>query len=310
MLRCVNLKQSDRLKSPDVLADECGCQHVLACVSVEKALRIIALILMCRLVGYLGSSIGLDELLYKPEHSLHHQSYNPQELKSGVVCADGVGVGWYDALGQPFIYRNTIPIWNDPNLEDLSHYVKSDCALGYVRLAEAGSTLDMSNCQPFRSDKLLFVHNGAIANFQETLYRPIRSSLSDSTYRLIKGITDSEHIFALLCEQLQSSPESTLLEALRTTLNTLSDMAKEYDTSFSANLIVSDGRSLCASRYAYGTEAPTLYWSTNDVNHPTDITVASEPLSDQKWLSFAPQTTLFVKAKSLQPLTSILETAA
>ncbi len=310
MLRCVNLKQSDRLKSPDVLADECGCQHVLACVSVGKALRIIALILMCRLVGYLGSSIGLDELLYKPEHSLHHQSYNPQELKSGVVCADGVGVGWYDALGQPFIYRNTIPIWNDPNLEDLSHYVKSDCALGYVRLAEAGSTLDMSNCQPFRSNKLLFVHNGVIANFQETLYRPIRSSLSDSTYRLIKGITDSEHIFALLCEQLQSSPESTLLEALRTTLNTLSDMAKEYDTSFSANLIVSDGRSLCASRYAYGTEAPTLYWSTNDVNHPTDITVASEPLSDQKWLSFAPQTTLFVKAKSLQPLTSILETAA
>ena len=282
----------------------------MACVSVGKALRIIALILMCRLVGYLGSSIHLDELLYKPEHSLHHQSFNPQELKSGVVCADGVGIGWYDAVGQPFIYRNTIPLWNDTNLEELSHYVKSDCALGYVRLAEAGSTLDMSNCQPFRSDKLLFVHNGAIANFQETLYRPIRSSLSDSTYRLIKGITDSEHIFALLCEYLQSSPKSSLLDALRATLNTLTDMAKEHDTSFSANIIVSDGRSLCASRYAYGTEAPTLYWSTHDVNHPSNVTVASEPLSNQKWLPFAPQSTLFVKAKSLQPLTSVLENAA
>jgi len=282
----------------------------LACVSVGKALRIIALILMCRLVGYLGSSIQLDELLYKPEHSLHHQSFNPQELKSGVVCADGVGVGWYDALGEPFIYRNTIPLWNDTNLEELSHYVKSDCALGYVRLAEAGSTLDMSNCQPFRSDKLLFVHNGAIANFQETLYRPIRSSLSDSTYRLIKGMTDSEHIFALLCEYLQSSPKSSLLDALRATLKTLTEMATEYDTSFSANVIVSDGQSLCVSRYAYRTEAPTLYWYTHDVNHPSDVTVASEPLSDQKWLPFAPQSTLFVKAKSLQPLTSVLETAA
>jgi glutamine amidotransferase len=277
---------------------------------VKKALQIIVIILMCRLVGYLGSSIQLDELLYKPEHSLYHQSYNPQELKSGVVCADGVGIGWYDDNGKPFIYRNTIPMWNDSNLEELSHYVKSDCAVGYVRMAQAGETQDLSNCQPFRSDKLLFVHNGAIANFQETLYRPIRESLSDSSYRQIKGITDSEHIFALLLDKWHSSPKSTLLDALRTTLKTLTDMAREYDTSFSANVIVSDGRSLCASRYAYGTEVSTLYWSTHDVNHPTHITVASEPLSDRKWLPFAPQSTLFVKAKSLQPVTSILENAA
>jgi glutamine amidotransferase len=277
---------------------------------VKKALQIIVIILMCRLVGYLGSSIQLDELLYKPEHSLYHQSYNPQELKSGVVCADGVGIGWYDALGQPFIYRNTIPMWNDTNLEELSHYIKSDCGVGYVRMAVTGETQDLSNCQPFRSGKLLFVHNGAIANFQETLYRPIRESLSDSAYRLVKGITDSEHIFALLSEHWQLCPNSTLLDALCTTLITLTDMAKKYDTSFSANLIVSDGQSLCASRYAYGTEAPTLYWSCNDVNHPTHITVASEPLSDQKWLPFAPQSTLFVKAKSLQPTISVLETAA
>jgi ergothioneine biosynthesis protein EgtC len=277
---------------------------------VKKLLQTIVLIRMCRLVGYLGTSIQLKELLYTPQHSLYHQSYNPQELKSGVVCADGVGIGWYDEHGKPFIYRNTIPMWNDSNLQELSHYINSDCALGYVRLAQTGDTLNSSNCQPFRNDKLLFVHNGAIANFEQTLYRPIRQRLSDSTYRLIRGITDSEHIFALLCEQLQSSPKSTLLDALRATLNTLTDMAKEYDTSFSANVIVSDGRALCASRYAYGTEAPTLYWSTDNVNHPTHITVASEPLSDQKWLSFAPQSTLFVKAKSLQPCTSIWESAA
>ena len=279
---------------------------MLACVRVGKVLQIIVLILMCRLVGYLGSSIQLDELVYKPEHSLYHQSYNPKELKSGVVCADGVGIGWYDDEGKAFIYRNTIPIWNDSNLEELSHYVKSDSAVGYVRLAEAGSTLDISNCQPFRSDKLLFVHNGAIANFQETLYRPIRSSLSDPAYRQIKGITDSEHIFALLSEQWQFSPNCTLLDALRTTLITLTDMASKYDTSFSANVIVSDGQALCASRYAYGTEASTLYWSTDDVNHPTRIIVASEPLSNQEWFPFAPQSTLFVKANSLQPVTSLL----
>lgn len=265
---------------------------------------------MCRLVGYLGKSIQLDELLYKPQHSLYHQSYNPQELKSGVVCADGVGIGWYDDNGKPFIYRNTIPLWNDTNLEELSHYVKSSCAVGYVRLAQTGETQDLSNCQPFRSDKLLFVHNGAIANFQETLYRPIRETLSDSTYRQIKGVTDSEHIFALLLDQWQSSPKITLVDALRATLETLTDMARKYDTSFSANIIVTDGHAIAASRYAYDKEAPSLYWHCDNQSHPTQVTVASEPLSEQKWYPFTPQSTLFFQAKSLQPLTSILESAA
>lgn len=261
---------------------------------------------MCRLVGYLGNTIQLDELLYKKEHSLYHQSYNPKELKSGVVCADGVGMGWYDEAGKAFIYRNTIPIWNDPNLEELSHYVKSNCAVGYVRLTGTGQSLDISNCQPFRNARLLFVHNGEINNFQETLYRPIRESLSDSTYRLIKGMTDSEHIFALLVEMWQSSPDSTLLEALRATLQKLSDLARDYDTSFSANIIVSDGNAIAASRYAYQTEAPTLYWSSDDANHPTQVIIASEPLSSHNWLAFPTQSTLFVKADSLKPVTSVL----
>ncbi len=264
---------------------------------------------MCRLVGYLGNTIRLDELLYKPEHSLYHQSYAPLELKSGVVCADGVGVGWYDEAGKPSIYRNTVPIWNDPNLEELSHYVQSTGAVGYVRLAGMGESLNISDCQPFRSGRLLFVHNGEIANFQETLYRPLRDSLSDSTYRLIKGMTDSEHIFALLVEIWQSSPEDTLLEALRATLQKLSDLAKEHDTSFSANIIVSDGKELVAARYAHRMQAPTLYWSCDDLNCPTQVTVASEPLSSQSWTDFPEQSTLFVQLGSLQPTTSLLESA-
>ncbi len=261
---------------------------------------------MCRLVGYLGNSIQLDELLYKQEHSLYNQSYNPLELKSGVVCADGSGVGWYDEAGKPFIYRNTIPMWNDPNLKELSQYVQSTCALGYVRLTGTGESLDISNCQPFRSGNLLFVHNGEITNFQQTLYRPIRDCLSDSTYRLIKGMTDSEHIFALLVEIWQSSPDSTLLSALRATLQKLTHLAKEHDTSFSANVIVSDGQAIATSRYAYRTQAPTLYWSCDDANHPTRVTIASEPLSDQNWTPFPDESTLFVQAESLQPTTSLI----
>jgi glutamine amidotransferase len=265
---------------------------------------------MCRLIGYFGDNIRLDELLYKQEHSLYNQSYNPLELKSGFVCGDGVGVGWYDEAGKPFIYRNTIPLWNDPNLKDLSQYVQSACSVGYVRLAGTGEPLDISNCQPFRSGKLLFVHNGEISNFQQTLYRPIRDRLGDSTYRLIKGLTDSEHIFALLVEIWQSCGDRTLSSALAIALDKLTDLAQKYDTSFSTNIIVSDGQSVAAVRYAYGTQAPTLYWYCDDVTHPSRVIVASEPLSNQNWTAFPEQSMLFVQADSLVPTISLLEISA
>lgn len=265
---------------------------------------------MCRLFGYIGNSIRLDKLLYKQEHSLYHQSFNPLELKSGVVCADGVGVGWYDEAGKSFIYRNTVPLWNDPNLKELSQYVKSACTVGYVRLAGTGEPLDISNCQPFRSGKLLFVHNGEISSFPQTLYRPIRDRLSDSAYNLIKGMTDSEHIFALFVDIFQSSPNSTLLSALRATLQTLTQLAQKHDTSLSTNLIVSDGQAVVAVRYAYQTQAPTLYWSCDDGNNPKQFIVASEPLSSQNWTAFPEQSILVVQADSLVPTITLLDGVA
>lgn len=50
---------------------------------------------MCRLLAYLSSPVSLENLLYKPEHSLIVQSYQPCEMLSGVVNADGFGVSWY-----------------------------------------------------------------------------------------------------------------------------------------------------------------------------------------------------------------------
>lgn len=152
------------------------------------------------------------------------------------------------------------------------------------------------------------MHNGEISNFQQTLYRPIRESLSDSTYRLIKGTTDSEHIFALLVEMRQSSPDSTLLSALNTTLQKLTELVSEHNTSFSANVIVSDGQAVAAIRYAYRTQAPTLYWSYDELKQPNQVIVASEPLSNnQNWTVFGEQSALFVEAQSLQPTISLLE---
>jgi len=238
-------------------------------------------------MGYLGPPVQIDYLLYKPEHSLIVQSYQPQEMTSGVVNADGLGIGWYHPQReiQPFTYKNTLPIWNDTNLPELSRYIESGCVLGYVRSATAGQALDLSNCQPFREDRLLFIHNGYISNFRKTLYRPIRDRLTDQIYQSINGTTDSEHIFALLINQLQANPNHSIHQALQSTLLTLTELAREAQVSFCANAIATDGHQLVASRYAFGTNQPTLYWLRDDPTYPEAIMIASEPLFAGTWNS-------------------------
>jgi glutamine amidotransferase len=251
---------------------------------------------MCRLLGYLGSPISLEKLLYSPEHSLIVQSYQPREMNSGVLNADGFGVGWYHSQKDtnPFTYKNILPIWNDVNLPSLSRYVESRCVLGYVRSATAGQAVDLSNCQPFESDRLLCIHNGRIENFRQTLYRAIRDRLSDVAYQGIKGNTDSEHIFALLLDELQAQPSATLEQALQTVLLDLDRLAKSHQVAASINTIVSDGHRLVASRFASDQQAPSLYWLRDDPAFPEAVIIASEPIFAGNWNSFPEQSIITV----------------
>jgi ergothioneine biosynthesis protein EgtC len=240
---------------------------------------------MCRLLAYVGIPVNLEPLLYEPEHSLIVQSYQPHEMLSGVVNADGYGIGWYDLKkdSEPFIYKNILPIWNDTNLPSISRYVESSNILAYVRSATLGQALDMSNSQPFQYKNLSFIHNGRIDKFKKTLYRPIRSQLSDEIYQWIAGSTDSEHFFAMILNKLTANPDKTIEQALHATLLELQEMCLSYDTYALANLVISDGKRLVASRYATKSPAPSLYWTKNDPNFPNSVIIASEPLFTGNW---------------------------
>ena len=233
---------------------------------------------MCRLLGYLGQPVLLDRLISQPDHSLIVQSYQPKEMTAGLLNADGFGVGWYHPTREtePFSYRNTLPIWNDVNLQSLSRYIESGCVLANVRSATAGLATDLSNCQPFRYASIMGVHNGFIQNFRRTLYRPMRDRLSNLAYEFVQGLTDSEHIFASVIDELETS--ANLTEAVQRTLKGLSELGEKHQTPFSANLILSDGFQLVASRYAQGVPTPTLYYLQNGSDFPQSVLVASEPL--------------------------------
>jgi len=241
---------------------------------------------MCRLLGYLGKSIELNKILYEPEHSLIVQSYQPKEMEEALLNADGFGVGWYDdrKIADPYRYRNIQPIWSDLNLPSISKYVRSECILSYVRSATPGLAVDLSNCQPFSDDRLLFIHNGYIKNFRKTLYRSIRNCLNDYTYELIKGTTDSEHIFALIIDRIQAKEAIDLKVALQEALSKLTYFANKQ-IYFSANVMISDGKQIVASRYASKSPAPTLYWLKDDPQYPESVILASEPLFKGNWKS-------------------------
>ncbi|MGB7085030.1 MAG: ergothioneine biosynthesis protein EgtC [Phormidesmis sp.] len=249
---------------------------------------------MCRLLGYLGPPVSLDQLLLKPAHSILAQSYQPHEMKSAILNADGFGIGWYGDRPRempPFIYRNPLPMWNDQNLADLCRYVRTPSLLTNVRSATDKMPIEMSNCQPFARQQMLFVHNGLIENFYQSLYRPIREQLCDVAYRSIKGQTDSEHIFALLVHHLEMQPDMDLADALQRTVEQLAQMAKKADVHISVNILLSTGDRLIALRFDNQQQAPSLYLLKHSQRFPSSVILASEPLFEDDWQPY-PQSNL------------------
>lgn len=244
---------------------------------------------MCRLLGYVGKPLALQTLISDPPHSLVVQSYQPREMTAGLLNADGFGLAWYD-LGKspyPFTYRSELPIWNDVNLPSLQRYVVSDCFLAGIRSATPGQGFGWQNCPPYCFDRFSFIHNGFIENFRTSLLRPLRSLLQDEFYHLIHGVTDSEHIFALLMQFYHQQQD--LVQALGLTIATVLELSQRYGVRSALNIIVSDGVSLVATRCASAAPVPSLYKLRTDYG----VIVASEPLwEDERWQGFAPQSTI------------------
>jgi ergothioneine biosynthesis protein EgtC len=247
---------------------------------------------MCRLLAYLGPTVQLDKLIYHHDHSLIVQSYQPREMETAILNADGVGLGWYHPTRktEPFVYRNTLPAWNDINLPHLCRYAESGTVLAYVRSATPGLAVDLHNCQPFTAGPLCFVHNGYVEQFRHTLYRPMREGLPDDIYRTIHGLTDSEHIFAMVQHRLRET-HTTLATALYHVLEQLCYAAADHGIRVAANIVISDGEQMVASRYDTTGNAPSLYWLQNHPQFPNSVLVASEPLFAADWVC-CPENTL------------------
>src|SRR5437588_5090608 len=90
---------------------------------------------MCRLLGYLGEPVPLEDLFYKPDSSFIAQAYSPRMLH--MLNLAGFGMTAWDRAShdaeEPFAYRSAALPFFDANLKALSQKVRASALIAHVR---------------------------------------------------------------------------------------------------------------------------------------------------------------------------------
>jgi glutamine amidotransferase len=246
---------------------------------------------MCRWLAYSGSPVLIEELLYKPAHSLIDQSLHSR-LGAETTNGDGFGIGWYsEAAPRPAVFRSVEPAWNERNLRELAGHIASPLVFAHIR-ASTGGAVQQTNCHPFRHGNWLWMHNGFIGDF-ERVKRDLRLAVDPELYPQIEGTTDTETFFYLaLTLGLEEDPPGAVARAV----GLIEAVAREHAVEHPIQMTVAttNGEDLWAFRYSSVGTARSLFFSTavetlrhiypeNELFQQIDAEtrlVVSEPLGD------------------------------
>jgi glutamine amidotransferase len=241
-------------------------------------------------MAYSGDPILAHELLFRPEHSIIDQSLHSR-MGATTTNGDGFGIGWYGESLAPAVFKSIEPAWNDRNLQEVSREIRTRLFFAHIR-ASTGTPVQRSNCHPFRHDRWLWMHNGAIRDFHNTK-RDLIMAVDPLLYPDIDGSTDSETLFYLaLTFGLNDDPFEAVARAIGFVEKVGHDHGVDYP--FQGTVATSNGESIWAFRYSSEGKSRSLYFSTNVATlrqlHPEveilhglgDETrlVVSEPLGD------------------------------
>jgi predicted glutamine amidotransferase len=216
---------------------------------------------MCRWLAYSGSPIPIEEVLFKPAHSLVIQSLKARNSPTTMTNGDGIGVGWYGRGGDARLYRSTNPAWNDRNLKELAAEVESKMFLAHVR-SSTGGAVQQTNCHPFRFGKWLFMHNGEIHGWLQ-VKRDLAMAVDPALFTSIEGTTDSELMFYIaLTFGLEKDPPGAVAKMV----GLVEKVARSHgiDKAIQMTLAIADGVRIWFFRYASpGCKPGSLYFSTD-----------------------------------------------
>lgn len=238
---------------------------------------------MCRMAGYLGVPRTLDALLYDAPRSLEVQAYDPHEQQHGNVNVDGTGAAWWpDAGPGPLRYATTQTPWADDNLRTLAPHLRARAMIAAVRGATPGIAGGRAAVAPFTLGDLAIGHNGWLGGFHEHVAPQLLAELPPAWVGHLDVLSDS--LLLALHIASRRTRDGGLLETVATAVQHVADVCAATGQPATLNLIVSDGRTLVATRAAVAGTCNSLYLLTDREPPWSDgVLIASEPLDDRPW---------------------------
>lgn len=266
---------------------------------------------MCRLYGFRAN----EET--KVECSLVH-AQNALLLQSradlrGRAHPHGWGLAFYHNA-HPTVVRRATAAFEDLHFSETVERIYTRAVVAHIRYATVGEPAP-ENSHPFSSGAWTFAHNGTVSEFVKLKSRmPIAPHLLPSKH----GTTDSEHTFFWLLTRLYADGSATeagcvdlqrMAAEVSASITWLANACGQLDADDPAtlNFILTDGRSLVASRWGN-----SLHYVKRDGLHDCEIcgiphvhhnpgvdyhavVIASEPVSHtEEWHELPDQSILTV----------------
>ena len=213
---------------------------------------------MCRWLAYSGTPVLIDELLYKPSHSLIDQSLHSR-LGVETTNGDGFGVGWYGEATSPPSSRassrrgTTATCASSPGASVRASSSRTSARRPERRCsrrtATRSATATGSGCTTGRS-----------RDFHD-VKRDLLLAVDPSLYPDIEGSTDSEAFFFLaLTFGLEDDPPAAVAQAV----GYIEDVGRRNGIEHPIQMTVAttDGTTVWGFRYSSEGKSRSLFYST------------------------------------------------
>ncbi|NIO43319.1 MAG: class II glutamine amidotransferase [Burkholderiales bacterium] len=247
---------------------------------------------MCRLYGFRATEpTKVECTLVHAQNALMVQS---RRDRAGLSHGHGWGVATYEDHTAR-IERQAWAAFHGEHFQRAAARVHSRSVLAHIRRATVGPPA-LENTHPFTWNQWAFAHNGTIPRFKQLRPR-ILDAIAPKRRQLIRGQTDSEHVFHFLLTLRECAPELPLVEVVRRGVKQVVSWCKEMNTDgkVALNLMLTDGEQLAGSRLGR-----TLFRVERQAIHDCEIcgfphvhhtpgqeyravVVASEPISPEAW---------------------------
>lgn len=234
---------------------------------------------MCRLVAYAGAPLPVSEPVFHGPHSLYRQSWEPRELRSGSVNADGWGVVWWPpSTSAPLRLARAEPIWYDPTLRPLLAGSRGTVIQATVRNATPGLPVDRAGVLPFSMEGWSFSLNGWVPDFRRRHMRALRRHLTDGRYGALTGVSDAETLFLLILDALDDG--ELPLSALGRAWTAVEERLDDSEAAPLTMVLASEAGIHTFHGSVGGARCNSLYLAERPDWAPGGSVLASEPLDD------------------------------